>query len=64
MDMTKEQKIELCEIYTNSDIKSSEYMMQFCDGYRVYFVRGYCIPQWYFEGIGFVVKFRILCYYE
>ena len=39
MDMTKEQKIELCEIYTNSDIKSSEYMMQFCDGYRVYFVR-------------------------
>ena len=59
MDMTKEQKIELCEIYTNSDIKSSEYMMQFCDGYRVY-----CIPQWYFEGIGFIVKLRILCYYE
>ncbi len=29
--MTKEQKIELCKIYNNSDINSFKYMMQFCD---------------------------------
>ena len=29
--MTKEQKIELCKIYNNSDIDSFKYMMQFCD---------------------------------
>ena len=29
--MTKEQKIELCKIYNNSDINAFEYMRQFCD---------------------------------
>lgn len=29
--MTREQKIELCKVYNNSDISSFEYMMQFCD---------------------------------
>ena len=30
-DMTKEQKVELCKIYNDSDIDSFKYMMQFCD---------------------------------
>ena len=29
--MTREQKIELCKIYNNSDIGSFHYMMPFCD---------------------------------
>ena len=29
--MTREQKIELCEIYNNSDIECFNYMRQFCN---------------------------------
>ena len=29
--MTREQKIELCRIYNNSDIECFNYMLQFCN---------------------------------
>lgn len=29
--MTREQQIELCKVYNNSDIESFEYMKSFCD---------------------------------